>query len=120
MSITHTTWTFDGLTFSREAAEGFVPWFVSRAEYTRDAVLSDTTARSYIDLGATVREPLEVRAVFASSAARETFIGKLRTSGTLSNTRSRSATAVLVKAARVDLGRAYRWGLDLTFEYVSS
>ena len=117
----HTTWTFDGLAFSRETAEDFTPWFASEVAVTEDAVLPDgATSRSYIDLGATTHPPLQLRARFDTSAERETFIGKLRTQALLTNTRGRSATALLEKAARVDAGRRYRFLLDVTFRYVTT
>ena len=103
-------------TIREVSGDEFPPWFDAEPQITKDAVLGATTAaQSYLDTGAIVYPPLTIRAAFASSSARETFItANLLQSGTLANTRSRSATALLVKAVRLDA--LPRYLADLTFE----
>ncbi len=113
-----TVWTFRSTTFSRAiSSDEFDPWFEEDPQITKDTVLGATAAAdSYIDIGATAYGPLELRAAFSSSSTREMFItNNLLQSGTLSNTRSRSATALLIKARRIDAPPGYYYA-DCTFE----
>lgn len=115
--MSKTTYTFRSSTFTRILdSDTFEPWFNAEPTVTKDAVLGATSAsQSYIDIGATVIAPLHIRAEFASNAARNTFItNNLLQSGTLSNTRSRSATALLVRAVALDAFPLFY--ADLTFE----
>ncbi len=107
-----TVYTFGAATFWREGEE-IVPWFYAEDQYTADVVLGSAT--TYVDIGAAAYPPLSFRASFASSAARQTLIGLRGTTGTLSNTRSKSDTATLVKATPVNQGNYGLWECDVTF-----
>lgn len=111
-------WTFDSVSFRVRMTGEFDPWFSPSYQYATDLVLASTL--SYLDLGAVKYNAIKVRAQFDTSVAREAMIAKLGTTGTLSNTDSRSATATLVEALRVNNASGAAWWLDCTFEYRSS
>lgn len=116
--MSKTIYTFSASTFTRAiSGDEFDPWFESTVEYTKDVVLGATAgADSYIDIGAGGAAPLSLRAAFASSAARATLLALLGTAHTLSNTRGRSASALLTKARAIDTGLVGVWYADLVFE----
>lgn len=104
-----TVWTFtvggvDYTWYRALSGAEFEPWFSAEGQYTVDVVLGSTLASdNYLDIGGVSVPPLTMRAVFASSSYRETLRSAcLLQSGTLSNTRGRSATATMVAAKRVD------------------
>lgn len=114
-----TTYTFSSITFTRQAGDEVVPWFYPDGAYTKDPVLYGT--KVYVDVGASTYPPMSFRATCASSADRSALIAALWTSGTLSNSRGHSGTALLVKAIPINTGiYAATWAVDVAFEYLPS
>jgi hypothetical protein len=111
------TWSFDGVSFRVKSADERDPWFSPSYEYTLDRVLGGS--QSYLDLGAVNYTQLAFRAQFTSEATRDAMIAKLGTTGTISNDSpaARSASATLLKTARVDTPSPSAWYLDCMFEY---
>lgn len=104
-----TVWTFtvsgvDYTWYRALSGSEFEPWFSAEGQYTVDGVLGALVAAdNYLDIGGVTVPPLSLRAAFASSSYRETLRSAcLLQTGTLSNTRGRSATATLLVAKRVD------------------
>lgn len=101
--------------FARQVGDEFQPRFDGKWQYTKDLVLGATTsAQSYTDLGTFEIAPLQMRIEFGSEAGRQTFQGLHGMVGTLSNTRGRSYTALLVSVTRIDT--ANEWLADAVFE----
>jgi hypothetical protein len=114
--MSKTVWTFSGSSFYRIVSDEFAPRFDGKYQYTKDLVLGATSsADSYIDLGAFEVAPLQLRIEFDTEALRNTFQSLIGTSGTLSNTRGRSYSAILVGVMRVD-AKGGRWLADATWE----
>ena len=113
-----TVWTFIGLTATRPVdSDTYEPWYEAKLNYTRDLVLGATTAAdSYLDVGAAEVPPLALRFEFASDSARQAFINLRGQTGTLSNTRGYSTTAMLVSTKRINTGMPSVFWLDLLFE----
>jgi len=111
-----TIWQFAGSSFYREVGgDEYAPRFDGKMNTTKDLVLGATTAaQSYVDLGAFEVAPLTMKIEFTTEAARNTFQALLGTSGTLSNTRGRSYTALLVEVKRIDTFT--RWLAEATWE----
>lgn len=110
-----TIYTFAAITFIRKIeGDDFAPWFNADPQYTKDQVLGGEDA--YIDFGADISGPLSFRASCLSASDRNALITARKTTGTLSNTRSRTATATLVKAVPVDGANYADYLIDLTFE----
>jgi hypothetical protein len=116
MPITgRTLWAFSGSYFVREVTDEYAPRFDGKQNYTKDLVLGATTsAQSYVDIGAFEVAPLTMKIEFETEAARNTFQALIGTSGTLSNTRGRSYTALLVEVKRIDTYT--RWLAEATWE----
>jgi len=111
-----TIYTFAGVTFIRRIdGDEFPPWFNADPTYTKDAVLGGSLA--YLDQGGDVYPPLAFRASCLSAVNRAALVAAKKTTGTLSNTRSQSATATLVKAVPLDGGDYSSFWIDLVFEY---
>jgi hypothetical protein len=113
---TFATYVYAGITFYRPLQSGeFAPWFFPETEYTADPVLGGTQV--YLDFGGDSVAPLAMRALAKSASDRQTLRLARRSTGTLTNSRGRTATASLVKASPVD-SDDYRWFyIDLTFIY---
>lgn len=110
-----TVWTFNGATFTRVVEETFEPTFNGRHPYTKDLVLGATTAGgSYVDLAGFEVGPLSMRVEFTSSALRDAFLANQGVTATLSNTRGRSYTALLVDFKRIDDG--VHWWAEAVWE----
>ena len=110
-----TVWTFSGATFTRVVQDEFEPTFNGRHPYVKDTVLGATTAAgSYIDLAGFEVGSLSMRIEFTSSALRDAFLGYQGTVATLSNTRGRTYSALLVDFKRIDDGR--HWWADAVWE----
>ena len=114
-----TVWTFVATpgtaTFTRVVNDEFEPTFNGKYPYTKDLVLGATTAGgSYIDLAAFEVGPMSMRIEFTSSALRDAFLAYPGLTGTLSNTRSRTYTAMLVDFKRIDDG--VHWWADVVWE----
>ncbi len=99
----------------REVSDEYAPRFDGKYTYTKDLVLGATTAaQSYVDLGAFEVGPLTMKIEFTSEALRNTFQALIGTSATLSNTRGRSYTALLIEVKRIDTYT--RWLAEATWE----
>jgi len=110
-----TVYTFSGIQHARMLeGDSFPPWFADETQYTKDAVLGGS--QSYLDIGASVAPPLSFRALVETAADRQTLQNARNSTGTLSNTRGRSATVTLVKATPID-GPINNYWIDLTYEY---
>jgi len=110
-----TVWTFGAATFTRPVPEEFEPTFNGKHPYTKDLVLGATTAaHSYVDLAGFEVGPLAMRIEFTSSALRDAFLAYQGTVATLSNTRGRTYTALLVDFKRIDDG--HHWWADAVWE----
>lgn len=122
--MAETVYTFDGVSFTHTfSGDEFEPWFNADIQYTKDDVLYDTSSgvitTSYIDIGAKAYPALQIRAQCASQTVKNNLLAKLLTQGTLSNTRSRSATCRLMQAKDIDRGHPSLFFVDCTFEYIS-
>jgi hypothetical protein len=110
-----TIWTFNGSSFTRIVSDEYAPRFDGKYQYTKDLVLGATTAaQSYVDLGAFEVGSISMRIEFTSEALRNTFQSYIGLTATLSNTRGRSYTAMLVSVQRVDTYN--QWLADATWE----
>lgn len=113
------SWSFAGVTFA-VVSDGAIEaeWFAARVNRAVDAVLGGQ--RVYVDIGATIREPLDVVAQVTSKATRTSLEALLGSSGTLSDDDGRSATVRLVSATPIRVVKRdsgiYR--LAMTFEFV--
>jgi hypothetical protein len=101
-----TTYTFTptggtAVTFNRRlAGDTFTPWFTLASSYVKDEALDGGVG--YLDVGAYRYPPLEILAHCASTSERATLKSQQRLRGTLSNSRGRSATVMLVSAEEVE------------------
>jgi len=110
-----TTYTFASITFARKLdSEDHEPWFYADPVLTKDPVLGGTQV--YLDKGALVAPPLSFRASCLTGADRIALIGALWTTATLTNSRSHTDTATLVKARPINSGDNSHWFIDLSFE----
>jgi hypothetical protein len=108
------------VTFTRQAGGEFDAWFEEDTAHTESKILRGTSRRTVIDVGGTNYSPLGLRAEFASTAAAATLRGLRAQSGTLSNSRGETATAMLITAKRTEVGNTtYGLVLDLTFKRLS-
>ncbi len=114
--MSKTIWTFNATyTFTRVVQDEFEPTFNGKYQYTKDLVLGATTAaQSYIDLGGFEVGPMSMRIEFTSSALRDAFLANYGITATLSNTRSRTYTAILLDIKRIDDG--VHWWADVVWE----
>jgi hypothetical protein len=113
-------WSFAGVSFA-VVSEGpiEVEWFRRRVATTVDPIVGSSS--SYVDIGATTRDPMTVTAQVTATATRDSLEGLIGQSGTLTDDASRSCTALLVEATPVRVKNAtsgiYR--VQLTFVFVS-
>jgi hypothetical protein len=116
-----TVYTFGGVSFDRPRQEEMQPWMEPELQYTKDAVrvTPGSPPQVYIDIGADVAPLFAFRARCLTATDRFNLRGLRGTTGVLSNTRGRSATVLLVKAAPID-GLRNQLYIDLAFEMVSS
>jgi hypothetical protein len=114
-------WSFGGSSFA-VAADGpiFDEWFPVRVEHTQDAILGSSAA--YVDIGATVREPMALVAQFTTTAARDAIEAKLGTVDTLADDDGRECQALLSSALpiRVKSPGSGFYRLAITFVYVEA
>lgn len=96
-----TLYTFQSITFAR-VLEGdtFVPWLFPEVQYTADPVLGGTQV--YLDIGGDGVATLSMRGSCSTDNDRAALKDARGLTGTLSNTRGRTATATLVKASPID------------------
>jgi hypothetical protein len=116
------SWTFAGVSFAVVSDGPIEPeWFAVKVERTVDAVAGSSTGKVYVDIGATVREPLSLVAQFTSAATRDALEALMSQSGTLADDDGRMATARLVAAVPIRVKKRgsgiYRLGVE--FEWVS-
>lgn len=109
-----TVYTFTGISFCRQREDDMLPWFFPETQYTADPVLGGTQV--YLDIGSDSVAPLSFRARVLTTTDRGNLRLARGTTGTLVNTRGRTATATLVKATPMD-GIANQLNIDLTFIY---
>lgn len=109
-----TVYTFAGISFVRVLSEGdtFTPWFFPETQYTADPVLGGTQV--YLDIGSDNVTTLTMRGLVLTDNDRAALKNARNTTGTLSNTRPRTATVTLVKASPIDGPANQRW-IDLVF-----
>lgn len=120
--ITVYTFTANGTTvqFIRRRSGTIDGWFGVKPSYTKDSILpSGTTGGGVIiDFGAYDYKPLQITAELPSAVARATLKSLATYAGTLSNTKGRSASAVLTVADEPDEGDG-TFLLECTFEKFS-
>jgi len=112
VTYTFTPETGSAVTFPRLVSGEFEDWFTLEVGYTKDSVLD---GRVIIDTGSYQYPPLVLVAAFATAAERTAAKSLVAIPGTLSNTLSRSAEAVMVRA-REPAGRTPFYLLECTFE----
>lgn len=106
-------------TFGSSASFGRIdpdtPWFGREIAYAKDDVLQ--SGSGYLDIGATTRPPMDIRAAFLTPDARSDMLDRLGTMDLLSNTRSETDYAVLIKALPFDIPGGIYYGVACTFEW---
>jgi len=116
------SWTFAGVSFGVVSDGPIEPeWFAARVERSVDAVAGSSSSKIYVDIGATVREPLGLVAQLTSTASRDALEALLGSTGTLADDDGRSCTALLAAATpvRVKKKTSGIYRLAVEFEWVS-
>jgi hypothetical protein len=119
MSKTTYTYTVGGttVTFTHQAGGEFERWFEEDTAHTESYILRGTSRRLVIDVGGVTYSPLRVRAEVASEATIATLRSLRAQQGTLSNSRGRSASAILLTIRESEPNNtSYGRIADLTFK----
>lgn len=107
------------LTFTRPERDP-ERWFAEDSNYRANKILRGVDRRVVIDIGGANWPKLTIRAEFTTTANVATARTFARKTGTLSNTRGRSATVYLATIAEPEIdATAYGRILDLSFEKLS-
>lgn len=105
------------VTFTRQASGEFERWFEEDTAYSESYILRGTSRRVVIDVGGVTYSPLAIRAEVADAATIATLRSLRAQQGTLSNTRGRSAAAMLMAIRESEPSNtSYGRVVDLTFK----
>jgi hypothetical protein len=112
VTYTFTPSSGSAATFPRLVSGEFDDWFALEVGYVKDSILD---GRTVVDVGSYQYPPLVLVAAFATAAERTALKSLVAIPGTLTNSLSRAAEVVLVRA-REPAGRTPFYLLECTFE----
>ena len=107
------------LTLYRLVGDGFERWFDEDGDYTANKILRGSARQVVIDVAGASWPPLTLEVECANAAAVATLRGLARQSGTLSNTRGRSASVYLARVREPEREGLYGVVAEITVERLS-